>query len=639
MSLVLRWRVPGPRIATRWRGPAGLAEAIEREPMYPVAAVVGPPGSGGDPVFSPLAVGPNATSPAPAGGTGSAAWSTVLNEPVFWDGIAWRTVAYIVDGTPRPDWVPEGALVAADFKAGNYWRHDIGICTLGDVWETGEGYNGPFDPGSDIIPGSGLSGSQMPQAVPAVLAMLDPGGAGFTMLLDGRIAQGVGGFADCQFGAIFTESGYSNEWAGLASLCSPAHAVETHLNCGDYDGPIWTLEIPDVPFVGPHRVATSIRAQDVAVSLNGLATLTRTRAQFAHEPKSDPSWNMLVLACFDHDDAVGFVEKVVFYPHIDAAELDQLTSLGDAAFVLDFTGGSLPSAVALTRASAGTYYNNDGVMQLASSDTARFDHDPLTLVPRGLLIEPEATNLLTYSEQLDNPAWARLAGSIAANTAAAPDGATTADLFNEDGSTSRHMVYRQSGSYPIGLTSGAQYTYSVFAQPNGRNFAAIQCGSGGGRHGAVFDLTTKALTATNDETGGLTGKDESIKDCGDYCRISSTVNLTDTNERGAFGPSNSGTPSWAFALPSYLGNSGAATRFWGAQLEAGPIATSYIPTGGSATTRAQDVLTISVPAGFSHLLTTYDDDSTTLVPCVEGANVYTAADFARSRIMSMEGVA
>lgn len=47
MSLVLRWRVPARRITARWRGPAGLAEAIGREPATPVAGIVGPPGPAG----------------------------------------------------------------------------------------------------------------------------------------------------------------------------------------------------------------------------------------------------------------------------------------------------------------------------------------------------------------------------------------------------------------------------------------------------------------------------------------------------------------------------------------------------------------------------------------------------------------
>ena len=48
---------------------------------------------------------------------------------------------------------------------------------------------------------------------------------------------------------------------------------------------------------------------------------------------------------------------------------------------------------------------------LTASSTAfygpRFDFDPVTLQPRGILIEEQRTNLTTYSEQFDNVAWAK----------------------------------------------------------------------------------------------------------------------------------------------------------------------------------------------------------------------------------------
>lgn len=47
MSLILRWRVPDPAIATLWRGPLGMLSALTRDPSLPVAAIVGPPGPAG----------------------------------------------------------------------------------------------------------------------------------------------------------------------------------------------------------------------------------------------------------------------------------------------------------------------------------------------------------------------------------------------------------------------------------------------------------------------------------------------------------------------------------------------------------------------------------------------------------------
>lgn len=52
MTLVLRWRVPPPPIVTRWRGPAGMADAVRRDPATPIAAIVGPVGPAGPPGVS-----------------------------------------------------------------------------------------------------------------------------------------------------------------------------------------------------------------------------------------------------------------------------------------------------------------------------------------------------------------------------------------------------------------------------------------------------------------------------------------------------------------------------------------------------------------------------------------------------------
>lgn len=47
MTMILRWRTPERPIVTRWRGPAGMAEPLDRDPQMPVAAIVGPPGPPG----------------------------------------------------------------------------------------------------------------------------------------------------------------------------------------------------------------------------------------------------------------------------------------------------------------------------------------------------------------------------------------------------------------------------------------------------------------------------------------------------------------------------------------------------------------------------------------------------------------
>lgn len=47
MTLAIRWRAPERAVATRWRGPLGMLDALTRDPALPVAAIVGPPGPAG----------------------------------------------------------------------------------------------------------------------------------------------------------------------------------------------------------------------------------------------------------------------------------------------------------------------------------------------------------------------------------------------------------------------------------------------------------------------------------------------------------------------------------------------------------------------------------------------------------------
>jgi hypothetical protein len=196
----------------------------------------------------------------------------------------------------------------------------------------------------------------------------------------------------------------------------------------------------------------------------------------------------------------------------------------------------------------------------------RFDYDPVTLAPKGLLIEEQRTNLLTYSEQFDNAAWTKSGSTITANAVAAPDGTLTADALFETATTGQHSIVRLPG---VGV---ATYTYSFFAKENGRTQVQIEQESGG----------TSRFTLTGNGTALALGSNTvSITAVGNgWYRCTTTFTVT-----GGFGIY---THLYNGTSTSYAGDITKGIFIWGAQLEAGAFATSYIPTVASQVTRAAD---------------------------------------------------
>lgn len=207
----------------------------------------------------------------------------------------------------------------------------------------------------------------------------------------------------------------------------------------------------------------------------------------------------------------------------------------------------------------------------APSSTAfygpRFDFDPVTLQPRGLLVEEQRTNLATYSDQFDNAIWTKVNATITANNAVAPDGTTTADLVTVTGASGRVV-----GSHTF--TAAAQ-TLSVYSKFSSQTETLLR----------IFD-GTNTFTLTLSWSGGVpafvsnTGSAYTISNAGNgWYRISMTATTL----------AASGTVQ---IFANGFGSSGAAL-LWGAQLEAGAFATSYIPTVASTVTRSADVATIT----------------------------------------------
>jgi hypothetical protein len=248
---------------------------------------------------------------------------------------------------------------------------------------------------------------------------------------------------------------------------------------------------------------------------------------------------------------------------------------------LDFANSKkLDPRVTFTRASVGTFVNENGLVTTAASGAARFDHDPVTGKCLGLLVEEARTNLALRSEEFDNAYWFKRNGAtVTANAVAAPDGTTTGDELIHPGGTTYARIETNPG---VPVTSGSKYTLSVFAKYKPSSEATVlaiqfQLASGV----AYVNLNTKTIISGDGVSIQLLSNE--------WVRISRTFTASSTATGQIYlYPTNTTNivPS-----PSIAANSG--LYIWGAQMEAGAFPTSYIPTVASTVTRAADVASIT----------------------------------------------
>ena len=239
-----------------------------------------------------------------------------------------------------------------------------------------------------------------------------------------------------------------------------------------------------------------------------------------------------------------------------------------------------------TRASTGTYVAKDGLIKTAASGVPRIDF--LDSTSGSLKLEPQRTNLITYSSELDNAAWTKDRVTVSANQIASPDGSINADLIAENSENNIHRIYIGS----ISLTAGVDYTITVFAKKGNSSVIQLTPTSssaiGSGR--ANFDLVNGIL-------GTVSGGTASIEDYGNgWYRCSYTFEALAT-ATSAIAVNMVNDDLTAVRNVTYSGNTNNNFYLFGAMLEQGSYISSYIKTSGSTATRVADACSQTVPDG------------------------------------------
>jgi hypothetical protein len=185
-----------------------------------------------------------------------------------------------------------------------------------------------------------------------------------------------------------------------------------------------------------------------------------------------------------------------------------------------------------------------------------------------LLVEPQRTNLVTYSSSFDNAGWTTNNATITANAIISPSGIQDAELLTSTSTT-------ETGVFRLISVTGTN-TWSVYAKKGSGKYLLINTNAP--LISAKFDLESGQVVGT--PSGGATA---TIQDSGNgwyRCVVTST---TAQNRFTIFITNNT-------IADDFTSSVGLSCYIWGAQLEAGSYSTSFIPTTSASVTRNADVI-------------------------------------------------
>ena len=218
------------------------------------------------------------------------------------------------------------------------------------------------------------------------------------------------------------------------------------------------------------------------------------------------------------------------------------------------------------------------VKEVTENDIPRLDYSDGSCP--SLLLERQSTNLVTYSEDYSDSSWTKVNASVSSNTATSPSGETNASTLVSTSGTSEQ--YLDVGS--LSITSGEDYTMSVFVKKNDYDFFLIRFTGVGGAFSAgnVFFNINNGTLGTVDS--GYTGSIESFAN--GWYRCSATKTASGTTGSGKIRLQLATSDN----TESISGDGSSGTFIYGSQFEQNSYPTSYIPSNsGSSTTRTADV--------------------------------------------------
>ena len=220
-----------------------------------------------------------------------------------------------------------------------------------------------------------------------------------------------------------------------------------------------------------------------------------------------------------------------------------------------------------SRSGQATRVNKDGLIETVGGNTPRLNYPMIDGVVSGcpsLLLEPESTNLITHSEDFSDASWDKVDAIMTPNVIISPSGNLDADKFIANNSLDVHTIFKS--------VANNDYTFSIFLKKGEETIVSLWLSNVSKR--AIFDLENGTII----DSTVTSAKMENYGNGWYRCQAYDTDLTTDVRLYGRTGN-------------AYQGNSSDGFYIWGAQVEEGSYATSYIPTNGSAVTRSAETCT------------------------------------------------
>jgi len=209
--------------------------------------------------------------------------------------------------------------------------------------------------------------------------------------------------------------------------------------------------------------------------------------------------------------------------------------------------------------------NSVSVKEATIDGLARVDYTDGTA---SLLVEPQRTNLITYSEDFSQSIYQKFNLTPLPNTIISPDGKINSTTFTKPTSGVPRLFLLNI--YP----STGVYTFSVFIKNIDSDSILLRLDADNNTANCDINLSNNTLvnTGSNIISSNLT------EFANGWIRVSVTANITSTALK-------------IDALNMFNSTVGTSVAVWGAQLEQASYPTSYIKTTGSSVTRNQDLYT------------------------------------------------